>query len=82
MAKADEDEEDISVFKTVLGPRFTPEALPLTASLGAQVKNEQSVIGGQLKRSFQRPRPYQAYSTLYPVCELKTQHDSYRAGMR
>jgi acid phosphatase (class A) len=44
------------------------------------VKNEQSVVGNQLKRYYQRPRPYQADTTLHPACALKTEHDSYPSG--
>jgi acid phosphatase (class A) len=79
-AKADEDEEDIFVFKDVFGAGFTAEALPLTAALGQHVKNEQGVAGGELKRYYQRPRPYQTDATLHPVCEVKTVHDSYPSG--
>jgi acid phosphatase (class A) len=79
-AKADDAEEDMFVFKTVFGPGFTPEALPVTAAMGTHVKNEQSVVGNQLKLYYQRPRPYQIDATLHPVCALKTQHDSYPSG--
>jgi acid phosphatase (class A) len=79
-AKADEDEEDMFVYKTVFGPSFTPEALPLTAALGEHVKNEQGVVGTQLKLYFQRPRPFQTDATLHPVCELTTVHNSYPSG--
>jgi acid phosphatase (class A) len=79
-AQADEAEEDMFVFRTVLGPAFTPEALPLTAALGAHVKNEQSVVGNQLKRLYQRPRPFQIDATMHPVCKLKAEHDSYPSG--
>lgn len=79
-AKADDAEEDMFVFKTVLGPQFTAEALPRTAELGVHVKNEQGVIGNQLKMHFERPRPYQVDSTLHPVCEVKPTHDSYPSG--
>jgi acid phosphatase (class A) len=79
-AKADDAEEDMFVFKTVFGPGFTAEALPMTAALGAHVQNEQSVVGNQLKHSYQRPRPYQTDTTLHPVCGLKTEHDSYPSG--
>jgi acid phosphatase (class A) len=79
-AKADEDEEDMFVFKSVFGPNFTGEALPITAALGVHVKNEQSVIGAQLKSRFQRPRPYQTDSTLHPACQVETKHDSYPSG--
>lgn len=79
-AQADEGEEDMFVFKTVFGPGFTADALPVTAALGMHVKNEQSVVGNQLKRYYQRPRPYQTDTTLHPVCGLKTEHDSYPSG--
>jgi acid phosphatase (class A) len=79
-AKADEDEEDIFAFKTVFGVGFTAEALPVTAALGAHVKNEQSVVGSQLKLYYQRPRPYQTDATLHPVCATKAAHDSYPSG--
>ena len=79
-AKADEDEEDMFVYKTVLGPSFNPESLPLTAALGEHVKNEQGVVGAQLKLFFARPRPYQTDATLHPACELTTVHNSYPSG--
>ena len=79
-AKVDEEEEDMFVYKTVFGPSFTPTSLPLTAALGEHVKNEQGVVGAQLKRYFQRPRPFQTDATLHPVCELTTVHNSYPSG--
>jgi len=79
-AKADEAEEDMFAFKTIFGAGFNAEALPMTAALGAHVKNEQSVLGNQLKLAFQRPRPYQTDPSLHPVCELKATHDSYPSG--
>lgn len=79
-AKTDEDQENIFAFKTVFGTGFTAEALPVTAALGEHVKNEQSVVGGQLKVFYQRPRPYQTDATLHPVCALKAAHDSYPSG--
>jgi acid phosphatase (class A) len=79
-AKADEGEEDMFVFRTVFGSGFTADTLPVTAALGMHVKNEQSVVGNQLKRYYQRPRPYQTDTTLHPVCGLKSEHDSYPSG--
>lgn len=79
-AKADDAEEDIFAFKGVFGPGFNAESLPITAALGEHIKNEQSVVGGQLKREFQRPRPYQSDTTLHPVCPMKEAHDSYPSG--
>ena len=79
-AKRDEEEKDIFAFKTVLGPDFNPEALPLTAELGAHVKNEQSVAGDKLKAMFPRVRPYNADKTLHPVCAVTDQANSYPSG--
>ena len=79
-AKADEQEEDMFLYKTVLGPGFTPDALPITADLGIHVKNEQSVAGGALKVIFARPRPYQADKTLHPSCALTEAANSYPSG--
>ena len=79
-AKADENQEDLFAYKTVLGAGFNPEALPITAELGTHVKNEQSVAGSALKAVFQRPRPYQTDSTLHPVCTLTDLPNSYPSG--
>jgi acid phosphatase (class A) len=79
-AKEDEDNESIFAYKTVFGPGFNPEALPLIAALGDHVKNEQSVAGGALKLVFKRPRPYQSDATLHPVCDLTEAPNSYPSG--
>jgi acid phosphatase (class A) len=79
-AKADEAEEDMFAYKTVLGPGFNPDALPVTAELGVHVKNEQSVAGGVLKAVFSRARPYQTDKTLHPVCALTEAPNSYPSG--
>jgi acid phosphatase (class A) len=79
-AKADEADEDLFLFKTVLGARFNLETLPATAELGAHVKNEQSVAGAALKLIFQRVRPYNTDKTLHPVCALTDVPNSYPSG--
>lgn len=79
-AQADDREEDMFVFQSVLGSWFSPEKLPITAALGGHVKNEQSAVGSVLKKSFERPRPFQVDSTLNPVCSTKDTHDSYPSG--
>jgi len=79
-AQADDSEEDIFVFETVLGPGFTAEALPITASLSARVRKEQSAAGNPLKKVYHRPRPYQVDSTLHPVCPLNPEPTSYPSG--
>jgi acid phosphatase (class A) len=40
-AKADDQEEDIFLFKSVLGPGFTAEALPITASLSTHIRKDE-----------------------------------------
>ena len=79
-AKADEAEEDLFLYTTVLGPAFNPASLPATAEVGEHVKNEQSVAGGALKSVFARPRPYQTDKTLHPVCALTEAANSYPSG--
>jgi acid phosphatase (class A) len=79
-AKADENEEDMFAYKTVLGAGFNPNALPVTAELAAHVKTEQSLAGSALKAVFARPRPYQTDKTLHPVCALTEAPNSYPSG--
>jgi acid phosphatase (class A) len=79
-AKADDQEEDIFVFGTVLGPGFTAEALPITASLSTHVRKDESAASGPLKDIYRRPRPYQVDSTLHPVCALNAEPTSYPSG--
>jgi acid phosphatase (class A) len=79
-AKADEDDENLFLYRTVLGPGFNAQALPITAELGVHVKNEQSVAGGALKPVFQRVRPYRSDPTLHPVCALTDAPNSYPSG--
>jgi acid phosphatase (class A) len=79
-AKVDENEEDMFAYKTVLGAGFNPDALPVTAELGAHVQTEQSLAGSSLKAVFARPRPYQTDKTLHPVCALTEAPNSYPSG--
>jgi acid phosphatase (class A) len=79
-AQADDHEEDIFVFETVMGPGFTAAALPITASLSERVRKEESAAGGLLKKLYHRPRPYQVDSTLHPVCPLNPEPTSYPSG--
>jgi acid phosphatase (class A) len=79
-AKADEDDEDLFLYRSVLGAGFNPDALPITAELGEHVNNEQSIAGGALKPVFQRVRPYKTDPTLHPVCALTELANSYPSG--
>jgi acid phosphatase (class A) len=79
-AQADDAEEDIFSFRTVLGDSFRAEQLPLTAALSAHVHNEEGVSSAELKLLFARPRPYQLDKTLHPVCKLTDVPNSYPSG--
>ena len=79
-AKADDQEEDIFLFRSVLGPGFTAEALPITASLSAHIRKDESAAGSPLKNIYRRPRPYQVDTTLHPICALNSEPTSYPSG--
>jgi acid phosphatase (class A) len=79
-AKADDQEEDIFLFRSVLGAGFTAEALPITASLSAHIRKDESAAGSPLKNIYRRPRPYQIDSTLHPVCAVNSEPTSYPSG--
>jgi acid phosphatase (class A) len=79
-ARADDQEEDIFIFRNILGPGFNAEALPLTATLSAHVRKDESAASSPLKNIYHRPRPYQVDSTLHPVCSLNPEPTSYPSG--
>ena len=79
-AKADDGEEDIFVFKPVVGAWFSADKLPVLAQLDAHLRNDVSVAAGPLKDQFARSRPYQTDNTLHPVCGLTGKPDSYPSG--
>ena len=79
-AQADDAEEDIFIYKTVLGTGFNAQALPLTAAFSAHIHGDEPIASDQLKKIFERPRPYQLDTTLHPVCKVTTQHNAYPSG--
>jgi len=79
-AQADEKDETIFAFRTVLGDQFTAENLPLTAALSSHVHGEEPAAGDPLKAAFQRPRPYQLDPTLHPVCAMTDKPNSNPSG--
>jgi acid phosphatase (class A) len=79
-ARADDQEQDIFIFKDVLGQDFTAEKLPLTAALSHHIHNDEGVITKPLKSSYARPRPFQFDSSLKPVCTLNKEPNSYPSG--
>lgn len=79
-AKADADERDIFIFKTVLGAGFNAQALPVTAELSSHVEADQMADTEPVKDVFPRLRPYVLDKSLHPVCKAKTKPDSYPSG--
>jgi acid phosphatase (class A) len=78
-AKFDDIHEDIFIYSNVLGPTFTPEALPITAAFSAHIRNDAGVVDPPLKTLYSRPRPFVFDTTLHPVCEAKPE-GSYPSG--
>ncbi|WP_446744201.1 acid phosphatase [Silvibacterium acidisoli] len=78
-AQQDDQEEDIFIFRDVVGPSFTPEKFPLMKAFSAHLKNDSEVVDPPLKHLFNRPRPYQADLTQHPVCQL-SKEPSYPSG--
>lgn len=79
-AQADEKQESMFAFHTVLGDQFNAANLPLTAALSAELHNEEGAATNALKAEFRRPRPYQLDRTLHPVCGTTSQPNSYPSG--
>jgi acid phosphatase (class A) len=75
--KADDTEEDIFIFKDILGPKFAPEKLPSTALLSAHVHNDEGVIVGPAKNYFHRLRPFNLDPTVKPVCRTNDDRADY-----
>jgi acid phosphatase (class A) len=76
-AKADDAEEDIFIFKTVLGDTFNPQALPQTAILSTHVHGNEGVILNPAKQFFRRRRPFNVDRTVEPVCRTNANIDDY-----
>ena len=79
-AQADDAEQDMFVYRTVLGALFEQAGLPVTAAFQAHVLTEAVAASGTLKNSFLRARRYQIDTTLHPVCPQITAHTSYPSG--
>lgn len=78
-AQADDKEEDIFIFASILGPQFNAAALPRTTALSQHLREASSVINPSLKLRFDRPRPFTASAQVHPVCE-KTGSNSFPSG--
>ena len=79
-AKLDDENENIFLFKDVMGERFNKDDLPLTAAFATRVRGDESVNTEAAKTGFHRPRPYNLDKTLHPVCKTKAKDDAYPSG--
>jgi acid phosphatase (class A) len=79
-AQADDREEDIFIFRDVLGQDFAADRLPITAALSTHLRKDEGTEGSSLKNVYRRPRPYQVDSTLHPVCPVNQEPTSYPSG--
>jgi acid phosphatase (class A) len=78
-AQADDKEEDMFVFASILGPKFNAAELPRTAAFSQHLREASGVINNPLKIRFGRPRPFVTSAEVHPVCE-KTSSNSYPSG--
>jgi acid phosphatase (class A) len=76
-AQNDDSEQDIFIFKNVLGDRFNREGLPMTELLSDHVNNDQGIIVSPAKTFFQRQRPYHFDETIKPVCKTREDRADY-----
>jgi acid phosphatase (class A) len=76
-AKADDAEEDMFVFSTVLGAGFSREKLPLTALLSDHLHNDEGINVNPAKTAYHRLRPYFADATIKPVCKINDNRADY-----
>ncbi len=79
-AKFDDENENIFLFKNVMGDKFTKEDLPVTAAFAARVRGDEGVNTNAAKAGFHRVRPYNLDKTLHPICKTKTKDDAYPSG--
>lgn len=78
-AQDDARSQNIFLFKTIFGPGFNAQALPLTAALGSKLVRDAGIENGILKAHFQHKRPYQMDATLPSFCGTDTSF-SYPSG--
>jgi acid phosphatase (class A) len=79
-ARADDLEQDIFIFRDLVGQDFTALQLPLTAALSRHIHSDESIVTKPLKTIYARARPFQYDSTLKPVCTLTDERSSYPSG--
>jgi acid phosphatase (class A) len=81
-ANWDNKHENIFAIAKVLGDKFTPESMPATAKLWADMDNDQGIFVSAAKKFFQHPRPYDLDSNIKSLCGSKPggARNSYPSG--
>lgn len=81
-ANWDNQHENIWAIAKVLGDKVTAESLPATASLWADVENDQGMFVSAAKKHFQHPRPLDLDPAVQSVCGMKPGNpkNSYPSG--
>ena len=70
-AKWDNDHENLFAIAKVLGSNFTPENMPATAALWADMDNDQGIFVTAAKKYWQHIRPYDLDPAIKSVCGSK-----------
>jgi acid phosphatase (class A) len=76
-AKADDAEEDMFIFKDVMGEKFTAANLPATALLSAHMHNDEGIVVNPAKQFFAKRRPFHFDATVKPVCKTNSNVDDF-----
>jgi hypothetical protein len=81
-ALADDKDESIFIYASVLGPRFKAEVLPVTDAMGKAIRNDAEIIANMGKDRFLRLRPYALDKTIAgcPYAADKPVRTSYPSG--
>ncbi|HWA63209.1 MAG TPA: phosphatase PAP2 family protein [Caulobacteraceae bacterium] len=79
-AQWDDANEDGTIFRSAIAPGFDLKALPATARLLAEVREEEAVAGGLAKTYFKRNRPWVLDPKLKTCSREDAPQSSYPSG--
>jgi acid phosphatase (class A) len=79
-AKWDDENENGTIFQSAIAPGFDLSALPATAHLLADVRNEEAIAASKAKDLFKRNRPWVIDTTLRTCAREDAPQSSYPSG--
>ncbi|MFI4935941.1 MAG: phosphatase PAP2 family protein, partial [Caulobacterales bacterium] len=79
-AKWDNDNENGTIFQSAVAPGFDLAALPATAKLLAEVRNEEAIAASAAKNYFKRTRPWLIDGTLKTCSRDEKPQTAYPSG--